>query len=137
MKSARLMAYSIRGPKEGAVSVVPFAPLLAVPAVPLLLLFWLMHPTVLQNPGMSAYKAPPATRLEPLPLKDESLEDPEPPQDVLTNFAEDYAQSEFTQDDAQERGVKKLARQRLGKKSAKPHWRRWRGCNNRYNPAHC
>jgi hypothetical protein len=43
-------------------------------AVPFLVLFWFMRPTVLANPGMSAHNAPPGTRLVPLPRKLESLE---------------------------------------------------------------
>jgi hypothetical protein len=50
-----------------------------------LLLYWLMQPSVIPNPGMAAHSAPPATRLEPLPRKmdaPELAELPEPPPSV-------------------------------------------------------
>jgi hypothetical protein len=39
-----------------------------------LLLYWLMQPKVLDNPGMASYRPPPATRLEPLPRESNAPE---------------------------------------------------------------
>jgi hypothetical protein len=38
-------------------------------AVFFFVLYWVMQPKVIPNPGMAAHFAPPATRLEPLPRK--------------------------------------------------------------------
>jgi hypothetical protein len=46
---------------------------IAVSTVPILLIFWLMQPTVRANPGLSAYRAPRDARLELLPRKVETL----------------------------------------------------------------
>src|SRR6266702_1356426 len=79
--------------KDLVVTLVLYLASFAFAAVPFLFLFWLMRPTVLANPGIGAYKAPPATRLEPPPRKMESLESGEPPiQASLANFAQEYAQ---------------------------------------------
>ena len=43
------------------------------------LLYWLMQPSVVPNPGMAAHFAPPATRLEPLPRKMDAPELAEEP----------------------------------------------------------
>ncbi len=86
----------------------------AVPATPLLLLFWLMRPTVLPNPGMSAYKAPPATRLEPHSRKMDSLiSDELSEQALLSDHARNYARPYFIQDDAQQRDIEKPAKRQV------------------------
>jgi hypothetical protein len=54
-------------------SAICIAPL-TLGAAPFLSLYWLYQPTVLANPGLDAYKAPPATRLVPAPRPLESLE---------------------------------------------------------------
>ena len=53
--------------------VVHLGPL-AVGTIPLLILFWILQPTVRANPGLSAYTAPLGTHVEPLPRKMESVE---------------------------------------------------------------
>jgi hypothetical protein len=71
----------------------------AVPAMPILFLFWLMRPTVLPNPGMSAHIAPPATRLEP-PPKTDLLESEEPSDLILlSNTARNYGRPYAAHDD--------------------------------------
>ena len=62
----------------------------AVPAMPILFLFWLMGPTVLPNPGMASYSAPPRTRLEPLPPYTDLSESGES-STLLSNPARNYA----------------------------------------------
>jgi hypothetical protein len=61
-----------------------------VPAMPLL--FWLMGPTIIPNPGRSAHNALPGTRVEPLPRKMEWLALAEPSDlGLLSNLARNYA----------------------------------------------
>jgi hypothetical protein len=72
----------------------------AVPGMPILLLFWLMRPTALPNPGMSAYIAPSATRLEPLPRRTDLLESGEPSDLILlSNPARNYGRPYIAHDD--------------------------------------
>jgi hypothetical protein len=60
-----------------------------------LLLFWLMQPRALENPGMASYQPPPATRLEPPPRKSDAPELAELPHvNSSSAFAEAYASSE-------------------------------------------
>jgi hypothetical protein len=60
-----------------------------------LLLFWLMQPKVLQNPGMASYSPPPGTRLEPPPRKSDAPELAElPPVNSSSAFAEAFSSSE-------------------------------------------
>ena len=57
-----------------------------------LVLYWLMQPSVIPNPGMAAHFAPPATRIEPLPRKMDApalAEVPEPAPPIA--FAQDYS----------------------------------------------
>jgi hypothetical protein len=62
-----------------------------------------MRPTVLPNPGISAYHAPPGTRLEPLPRKMEPLEFEDPSYLVVqSNFTQNYARPYYTEDDARQ-----------------------------------
>jgi hypothetical protein len=80
----------------------------AVPAMPILFLFWLMRPTVLPNPGMSAHIAPPATRLEHLP-KTDLLESGEPSDLILLshaarNYGRPYAAHDDLAQDYAQRG---------------------------------
>jgi hypothetical protein len=71
----------------------------ALPAMPILFLFWLMRPTVLPNPGMSAHIAPPATRLVHLP-KTDLLESGEPSDLILlSNAARNYGRPYAAHDD--------------------------------------
>src|SRR5947209_12501524 len=61
-------------------------------AVFFFLMYWLMQPRVIPNPGMAAHFAPPATRIEPLPRKmdaPELAEVPEPSPPIA--FAQDYS----------------------------------------------
>jgi hypothetical protein len=102
---------------------------LAFVAVPFLILFWLMRPTVLANPGMSAYNAPPGTRLVPLPRKLESLELAELPiqasiaesaQDCeLLHLAPGCEQPGVAADYGQPPPTRDYAQQRLAEKPAK------------------
>src|SRR5947209_19694352 len=48
-------------------------------AVFFFLMYWLMQPSVVPNPGMAAHFAPPATQLEPLPRKMDAPELAEEP----------------------------------------------------------
>src|SRR5262249_52426585 len=107
----------------------------AVPAMPLLFLFWLMQPTVFANPGMSTYHAPPATRLEPLPRKMDLLEFGEPSDLIsLSNPARNYTRpyvahgdvvDAYAQQEETERPTKRQARVSYAKrsKSAQGHKR--------------
>jgi hypothetical protein len=57
-----------------------------------LLLFWLMQPKVLNNPGIASYSPPPATRLEPLPRKSDAPELADlPPVNSSSAFAEAFS----------------------------------------------
>jgi hypothetical protein len=83
--------------KDAVVTLVLYLASWLFAALPFLFLFWLMQPTVRANPGISAYNAPPATRLEPLARKMESpepSESGEPPSQssLAINFAQDYSQ---------------------------------------------
>jgi hypothetical protein len=53
-----------------------------------LVLFWLMQPKVLENPGMAAYHPPPGTRLVPVPRKSDAPELASLPEGSGTSFAE-------------------------------------------------
>lgn len=76
------------------------AALVTVLFMPILFLFWLIRPTVLPNPGMSAYKPHSATRLEPLARRIESVETDEPSDlVVLSNLARNYARPYPSSDD--------------------------------------
>src|SRR5437868_4921629 len=88
--------------QDSLVTLVLFLASWAFAALPFLLLFWLMQPTVRANPGMSAHNAPPATHLEPPPRKLESLGSSGPPSQVsLDEFAQDDAQANLAQNYAQ------------------------------------
>jgi hypothetical protein len=79
-----------------------------VSVMPLLLLFWLMRPTIIPNPGTSAYSAPPATRVEPLPRKMEwlGLEEPSDP-GLLSTLARNYARPYVSPDYAEQEDIEK------------------------------
>jgi hypothetical protein len=69
---------------------------LTVGAAPFLFLYWLYQPTVLTNPGLSAYKAPLATLLLPPPRRPEASEFADMPNRAsLADVTEDFAQPEF------------------------------------------
>ena len=53
-----------------------------------LVLFWLMQPKVLENPGMAAYHPPPGTRLVPVPRTSDAPELASLPEGSGTSFAE-------------------------------------------------
>jgi hypothetical protein len=53
-----------------------------------LVLYWLMQPKVLQNPGMASYQPPVGTRLEPLPRKSDAPELAALPENPRSSFAE-------------------------------------------------
>jgi hypothetical protein len=59
-----------------------------------LLLYWLMQPKVLENPGMAAYHPPPGTRLVPLPRKSDAPELANLPENSRSSFAEAYTPPE-------------------------------------------
>jgi len=64
---------------------------------PLLILFWLMQPATLTNPGVSAYNPPPGTRVEPIAHGLESS-DPSSKFSIATNFARDYTRPKLKED---------------------------------------
>src|SRR4051794_36980989 len=70
---------------------------LALTTAPLLILFWLMQPATLANPGVSAYNPPPCTRVEP---SAHGLETSGPPREfpIATNFAQDYTRLKLNED---------------------------------------
>ena len=74
-------------------SVIYLVPL-TVGAAPFLFLYWLYQPTVLTNPGLSAYKAPLATLLLPPPRRLEAPEVGVMPSRA-SDVAEDFAQPEL------------------------------------------
>jgi hypothetical protein len=53
-----------------------------------LLLYWLMQPKALENPGMASYRPPPATRLEPVPRESDAPELANLPENSNSVFAE-------------------------------------------------
>lgn len=53
-----------------------------------LVLFWLMQPKILENPGMAAYHPPPGTRLVPVPRESDAPELASLPEASGTSFAE-------------------------------------------------
>jgi cell wall-associated NlpC family hydrolase len=53
-----------------------------------LMLYWLMQPKVLGNPGLAAYHPPPGTRLVPIPRKSDAPELASLPESSGTSFAE-------------------------------------------------
>jgi len=76
---------------------------LTLTTAPLLILFWLMQPATLANPGLSAYTPPPGTRVEPVA---HGLETSGPPSEfsVATNFAREYTRPEIERRPATARG---------------------------------
>jgi hypothetical protein len=91
----------------------------AVPAMPILFLFWLMRPTMLPNPGMSAHIAPPATRLEPLP-KTDLLESGEPSDLILlSNAARNYKRPYTAHDDITHNYVQRGETERPAKRETR------------------
>jgi len=57
-----------------------------------LMLYWLMQPKVLENPGMAAYHPPPGTRLVPFARKSDAPELASVPESSGTSFAEAHTQ---------------------------------------------
>ena len=53
-----------------------------------LMLYWLMQPKVLENPGMAAYHPPPSTRLVPVPRESEAPELASLPESSAPSLAE-------------------------------------------------
>jgi hypothetical protein len=53
-----------------------------------LVLYWLMQPKVLDNPGMASYRPPLGTLLEPLPRKSDAPELAALPENSRSSFAE-------------------------------------------------
>ena len=70
---------------------------LTLTMAPLLILFWLMQPATLTNPGVSAYNPPPGTRVEPIAHGLESS-DPSSKFSIATNFARDYTRPKLKED---------------------------------------
>jgi hypothetical protein len=96
-----------------ATLVVHLGPL-AVGTIPLLMIFWLLQPTVRANPGLSAYKAPLGTHVEPLPRKMESVEYNKPSKQAsLADFPQDYVQPGFAQNYSEQREAEKPAKRNL------------------------
>jgi hypothetical protein len=60
----------------------------AATAALFLMLFWLMQPKILENPGMAAYHPPPGTRLVPVPRKSDAPELASLPESSGPSFAE-------------------------------------------------
>jgi hypothetical protein len=139
--------YCSRSSSRRFVGTLPFllalVGLAAVPAMPILFLFWLMRPTVLPNPGMSTHIASPATRLEPLP-KTDLLESGEPSDLILlSNSARNYgrpyaAHDDLTHDYAQrgetERPAKRQTRLSDAKRSRLARERKYNERSYAYAP---
>ena len=78
-----------RSDLDGSLSALGALTLMSSLAVALFfLLFSLMHPKVLENPGLASYRPPPATRLEPLPRKSDAPELADLPANSHAAFAE-------------------------------------------------
>jgi len=89
--------------------------LLAFAALPIAVLFWFMQPTVRANPGLNAYDAPPATRLQPLARNWELLQSDEQAgeRSPATNFARAYPPADAAQDVAQNPAPQREARREV------------------------
>ena len=100
--------------REIAATLVVHLGPLAVGTIPLLMLFWLLQPTVQANPGLSAYKAPLGTQVELLPRKMNLVEYSKPSSQVsLADFPQDYVQPDFPQDYSEQREAEKPAKRQL------------------------
>jgi hypothetical protein len=100
--------------REIAATLVVHLGPLAVGTIPLLMLFWLLQPTVRANPGLSAYKAPLGTQVEPLPRKMESVEYSKLPRQVsVAGFPQDYVQPDFAQNYSEQREAENPAKRQL------------------------